>query len=151
MDKPAEILLFDFLTDRITGALTGDPLAGLELHDTIYQKINTDRGLRISEAVGEILPGPAAEWKEWDVALTIVCFSRVLGKEKTNRQTALIDLFQIQQATCAVLLDDSTLAGRVCDLLLQKCIRGYDSLDGEPYATAHIPIVINPSGARYTE
>jgi hypothetical protein len=39
VDKPAEILLFDFLTDRIAAAAADSVLANLELHDTIWQKI----------------------------------------------------------------------------------------------------------------
>ncbi|MEO8650497.1 MAG: hypothetical protein ABI539_15145 [Acidobacteriota bacterium] len=151
MDKPCEILLFDFLSPAIAAAVLGDALFQLELHDTVHQKITKNRGLRISEAVGDISPGPDMVWKEYDVDLMLVSYSRVTGSEKTNRQAALIDVFQIQQAAAILLTGDPTLGGRVCDLLIRKCSRGYDVLDGEPYAVANIPLIINPSGARYQE
>ena len=64
MDKPAEILLFDSLTEKITSADPEDLVYALELHDTVYQKITTSRGLRISDVVGDFSPGPEMVEKE---------------------------------------------------------------------------------------
>jgi hypothetical protein len=144
MDKPAEILLFDFLTEQIELAVPDDPLFQIELHDTVHQTITKDRGVRISEAVGELLPASDGEWKEFDATLIVTCYSRVLGKDKTQRQTALADVFTIQKAVSELIGTGSTLGNRVCDVLLRQYGRGYDVLDGEPYAVVNIPLVINP-------
>jgi hypothetical protein len=108
VDKPAEILLFDFLTDRITAAAADSVLAELELHDTIWQKITKPRGVRISEAVGDLAPGPGGDMREFDVTVIITCFSRITGKEKKERQPALIDVFGIQKAIAQELRNDSS-------------------------------------------
>jgi hypothetical protein len=151
MDKPAEILLFDFLAGELEAALPESPLFDLELHDTIFQSITRDRGLRISEAVGDFSPGPENEEKEYDVLVILVCFSRVKGQEDTLRQPALVDVFQIQKQIYSLLRLKSTLGDRVCDSLLKRGSRGYEMLNGEAYAVANVPLVINPSGARYNE
>ena len=151
MDKPCEIHVFDYLTEQINAAVSGDVIYDLELHDTIYQTITKDRGVRISDAAGDFSPGPEMVEKEYDVFVQLSCFSRVLGQDQTARQPALTDVFQIQKEMYRILRADSTLGGRVCDLLLRRGARGYDTYNGNPYAVANIEMVINPSGARYNE
>lgn len=146
MEKPSEILLFDFLAEAIRRAEPGTVLYELELHDTVYQKIATSRGIRISDAFGSMAPDIGGGIKEYDVNLQIVCFSKVEGKEKSHRQPALADIFEIQKAVYLTLLGDQTLGGRVCDSWPGKGLRAYDSMDGTPYAVANISLVINPSG-----
>lgn len=149
MSKPAEILLFDFLSDLLTQADAGDVLYGVELHDTIFKPIGkANRVVRISEAIGDLSPGPEMVIKEWDVQLVLVIASRIAGREKTDRQPALIDVFQMTVAVYSLLMTDTTLGSRVCDLVIDRGSRGYDVLDGEPFAVANLPLVINPSGAR---
>lgn len=150
MDKPAEILLFDFLRERIDAAVPESPLFDLELHDTVYQTITKERGVRISEAVGDLSPGPDSI-REYDVELIVTCFSKVLGKNVKDRQPALISVFGIQKAVYEILLADSTLGDRVCDSLMRKGGRGYDVFEDGVFAVTNMPMIINPSGARYTE
>lgn len=151
MDKPVEILLFEFLTEQVNAALPDDLISGLELHDTVYQSIRKDRGLRISDVTSTFSPTSIGTEKEYDALITIAAYSRVTGKDKTERIPAMQDAFEIQQKVYELLRNNSTLAGRVCDLLLRRGARGYDVLDGEPFAVAMIPLVINPSGARFQE
>ncbi len=141
---PAEIQLFDFLTTVIGSAAQGDPLFNAELHDTVYQKITADRGIRISEATGEFSLGPGGVANEYDVTIIIVCYARVTGVKKQERQPALADVFDLVKRVFEVLMNDPTLGGRVCDLIVQPGGRGYDTFDGEPFAVANMPIVINP-------
>ncbi len=150
-EKPAEILLFDFLAEKIEAALPDDVLFEVELHDTIYQQITTDRVVRISEVVGGFSPGPENVWKEWDVSITLVALARVQGQEKKERQPAITEVWELQRELYSLLTQDSTLGGRICDLVLRDGVRGYDELDSEPYAVVNIPVIINPSGARYSE
>jgi hypothetical protein len=149
MDKPAETLLFEFLEERIQSAAEGEIFHGLDLHDTIYQSIKKDSGIRISDAVGAFSPGAEDEEKEYDVFISLACFARVKGKDKNNRIPALITAFLIQKAVYSLLRSDPTFGGRVCDSLLQRGARGYDEYDGEPFAVASVNLVINPSGERY--
>jgi hypothetical protein len=145
VDKPAEILLFDFLTDAIAAAAADSVLAELELHDTVWQQITRPRGVRISDAVGDLAPGPGGDIEEFDVMVIVTCFSRIGGKsEKKERQPALIDVFGIQKAIAQVLRNDSSLGGRVCDSLLQKGGRGYDKYNEGTFAVTNTPLIINP-------
>lgn len=149
--KPAEILLYDFFRERFDASASDSLLYKLELHDTVHQKIVTPQGVRISEATSDLAPGPGGGLKELDIDLIIICFSRILGKNKTERQAALMEVFEIQNEIAGLLNADQTLGGRVCDLLIRRGSRGYDVLDGEPFAVANMPLLINPSGARYSE
>lgn len=147
MDKPAEILLFDFLTEQINALVGDEVLCGVELHDTVYQPIGkANRLVRVSEAVGDLSPGPEMVVREYDVQLMLVIASRVEGKDKEDRQPALVDVFQMQKALYSLIIGDSTLGARVCDSVIGRGPRGYDVLDGEPFAVANMPLVINPSG-----
>jgi hypothetical protein len=151
MDKPAEIQIFDFLTDKVAASVAGDIIYGIELHDTVYQAITKDRGVRVSDAVGDFSPGPEMVEKEYDVFVELACFSRVGGQDVTARQPALIDVFNLQKEIYRIIREDSTLGGRVCDSLLIRGARGYDTFDSEPYAVGNVRLIINPSGARYNE
>ncbi len=148
-EKPSEILVFDFLAEEIAAAAVDSVLYSLELHDTIFQKIKSNRGVRISDCVSQFSPYGTDE-KEYDALITLACFVRVEGKQKTSRQPALSDVFEIQKAIYALFRAKADLNNRVCDSLLQRGGRGYDSLDGEPFAVANIPLIINPTGASYT-
>jgi hypothetical protein len=148
MDKPAEILLFDYLAECQNAAAVDDVIYPLDLHDTIYQAIKDKKpnGIRISDAVGDLAPEPGGGLKEYDVSVQIVCYAKVTGTDKKQRQDALITVFAIQRAVCQLLIDDQSLGNRVCDVLIKKSYRSYDVFDGGPYAVANIPVVINPSG-----
>lgn len=144
MDKPAEILVFDFFTAAIAAAVSGDVLFGVQLHDTQWQTITKPKGIRISEAVSELAPGVDGVWKEFDADLIVTCWVRVGGVDKTERQSALIELGKLQEKVTQLMFEDTTLGGRVCDLLINKAGRGYDVYDGDPYAVVNIPVRINP-------
>lgn len=144
VDKPAEILLFDYLTDVIAAAAAGSTLDGLELHDTVWQKITKSRGVRISDAIGDLQRGVSGEIEEFDVQLIVTCYSRVQGKEKKERQPALIDVWTISKAIVDALSSDSTFGGRVCDSITRKSGRGYDKYDEGVFAVTNTPLVINP-------
>jgi len=142
-DKPAELLLFDFLTEQVAAAAAGDVLFELELHDTVYQKIATPRGVRISDAVGDMAPVSGNEIKEWNVSIQLVCYSRVEGKNQKERAEALMDVWKLEKEMYRLLLEHNDLGARVCDVLPETGSRSYDVLDGNPYAVANIPVTIN--------
>ena len=144
MDKPAEILLFDFLTDQLAAVAAGSTLDQVELHDTVYQKITMPRGIRISDAVGDLAPNVEGEMAEFDVELVLICFSKIDSSDIKNRQSALVDAFALQKAVAAVLLADSSFGGRVCDSIVKRGSRGYDKLDEGVFAVTNMPLIINP-------
>lgn len=149
--KPAEINVFEFLKESFDASASGSVLYGLELHDTTYRSIEKSTGVRISEAVGTLAPGPGGGLKEVDIDLILICYAKVLGKDKKERLEALQAVFDISIAVVSLLIGDPQLGGRGCEVLVKRGSRGYDVFDGNPYAVANIPLLINPSGARYTE
>lgn len=148
-DKPSEILLFEFLTERIKAAASGDVLFEIELHDTVWQSITRESGIRISDVICEMAPEPGGGMKEWDVHIELACFAKVEGNDKKQRQPAMLRAFQLQQAVCKLLVQYQDLNGRVCDVLVRRGSRGYDTFDSNPYAVGSVPLVINPSGKSY--
>ncbi len=147
--KPAEIVIFEFLSDSISSAPVDSPIYDCELHDTVYQTIRTKHCIRVSEAVSELAVDVTQEMKEFDAELVIAVCVKVEGKDKKERQASIQRLFEIQQAVTKLLTEDGTLGGRVCDSLVRRSFRGFDVLDGEPWAVANIPVVINPRSLGY--
>lgn len=148
MSQPVEIALFGYLNAAVV-ASAGDissPFYEAAVHDTVYQTILTDNGLRISDAVSSLLPGmDGVTLKEFDADVVINCFAQVLGVDQTERAAATQKVFDIQSATIALLLADQTLGDTVCDLIVKRSPRSYDVYDGKIYAIALIPLVINPT------
>lgn len=144
--KPAELLLYEYLGEKIAQAVHGDPLFEIELHDTVYQPITKLRGVRISDSISTPAPDIGGGVKEYDLEVQIVCFVRVESADQKKRAEALQKVFEIQTEVCGLLFDDASLGGRVCDSFVGTSIRAYDRLDGNPYAVANIPLTINPSG-----
>lgn len=146
-NQPVEIALYDFLRESFDAASPGTDLFELELHDTIYQKIKTDNGVRIGEAESDWSPVGAGELKEFDAQLMVVCFSRIVGTDKTERQAALQKVFNIHRAVVGLIFQSPSLGGRVCDnTLILRAARGYDAISSDPYAVVNQPLVFNLSG-----
>lgn len=141
-EKPAEILLFDFLDETVQAARPGDVLFDAEVHDTTYQKITKPFGIRVSDASGEMSPTSDGV-REYNVSTVIVCFAKVEGKDKKARVEALTKAWQIQKAVYALLFTNPSLGDRVCDIMPGDGARDYDILNGNPYAVAIIPVTIN--------
>lgn len=149
MDKPAEILLYDFLYEAFASSPETSLVYSAELHDTIYQTITKPRCVRISDTVSDLSPVAGMEMREFDAQLVIAGVVKVPGKQKAQRQACIQEVFDLQREICDLLILDSTLGGRVCDSLIRTCSRGFDVLAGEPYAVVNIPMVINPRSAGY--
>ncbi|MEO6392517.1 MAG: hypothetical protein ABIP75_11740 [Pyrinomonadaceae bacterium] len=143
--------LFLFLQDTIGAAAAEDPLHDVELHDSLHQVIKRQRGLRIGECRSLLAPRPDNSLDEFDARLTVIGFARVAGADKTERLAARDAVIELAAAVIRKFLDDPTLGGRVCDLLAGQVDREFASINGEPFALARVPLVINPSGQRLNE
>lgn len=145
-DKPAELLLFEFLSEQIASVTDReDLLYEMELHDTIYQTIKKSYGWRISDVVSDFSPGPGGGLKEFDAELTLVCYAKVEGPDKKDRAAALQKAFELQVKALELFYADQYLGDRVCDIHVKRSPRGYDNYDGNPYAIVNMPLVINPT------
>ncbi|HQU84502.1 MAG TPA: hypothetical protein PKY59_15295 [Pyrinomonadaceae bacterium] len=145
-DKPAEINVFDFLEEKKAQAANDSILKTLELHDTVYQNIKTDQGVRLGETPSDFSPMQGGELKEFDAAVPLIVFARVKGTDKTERQEALQKVFTISKEIAKLFFQDDELGGRVCNSMLTRWTRGFDDMDGEPYAVSNTSLIVNPSG-----
>ncbi|QQS33495.1 MAG: hypothetical protein IPM50_02620 [Acidobacteriota bacterium] len=147
--SPVEVALFDFLSDAVEAAIDDDiePLASLDIHDTVYRSMDKAKpdGVRISDCISTFSPTNGTDLKEWDAEVQLVCYSRVKTANLKERQDALKRVFDIQSAVIDLIFADCSLGGRVCDVRVEPSPRSYDTIDGNAYAVALIPLVVNPS------
>lgn len=144
--NPIEISTYDFLKGKFDTAPDDSILKGLELHDTVYKKIETAEGVRIGNGVSDFSLNPEQELQEYDAVLIIVCYSLIGGADKTDRSAAVIRSFQISKAVAQLFIDDETMGGRVCRSRLLTAARDFDSINSKPYAVVNLPIVFNETG-----
>lgn len=145
-DDPVEDLTYDFLEEKINAAAAGDVLFEQELHDTLHKKIDKDSGIRISDAESDFAPNGEGEMQEYDALITLVCYSRIEGADKTERRAARKKAFLISKAVAQLFENDRKMGGRVCKARILSAVRGWDSINSKPYAVVNMPIVFNESG-----
>jgi hypothetical protein len=147
-----EASTFAFLEEAVAGAAQGTALAGAELHDTTYEVIKTDYGVRIGDCVSEFAPLPGGDLvDEFDGLVTLICFARVVGPDKTHRHAAREKSLDISKAVAKLFLDDPSMNGRVRDSRVLWAARGYDSIGAEPYAVCRLQMIVNETGQQTTE
>ncbi len=142
----SEHRLFLFLQTAIADAANDDPLHGAELHDTEQQVITRDRGFRIGEGRSQLAPRADGTLAEFDAQIEVTCFVRVAGTDKTERLAARDGAVELAAALAGLFFADQTLGGRVCDLQLGTIRREFASINGQPFALARVPLIINPTG-----
>jgi hypothetical protein len=142
----SEHQLFLFLQAAIAGAPNGDPLHGVELHDTEHQTITRDRGIRIGDGRSQLAPKADGTLGEFDAQVELTCFVRVVGTDKTERLATRDGAIDLAAKVAGLFFADQTLGGRVCDLQLGVIRREFASINGQPFALVRIPLTINPAG-----
>ncbi|MGE0133041.1 MAG: hypothetical protein AB7U82_33610 [Blastocatellales bacterium] len=143
-----EQTLYDFLNALITAALSGNPLYQVELHDTFYRRLIKDVGVRIGDCEAEISPLPGAEAaEEFNARLTLVCYSRITGTDKSARATARDQVTAMAREIALKIYLDPRLNLQVNDARVLAVRRGYDSInDADHYAVANLDVIVNEMG-----
>jgi hypothetical protein len=126
----------------------GDVLVGAALHDTVYGDISGDAfGVRIGDCDAECAPLPEGEgMEEFDARLRVVVFARVDGTETADRATARAKARALWLRVAGLFFDDTTMGGRVRDVLLRRAQRGFDEEGGNLYAVVSMPLLVNGTG-----
>jgi hypothetical protein len=138
---------FEFIEEAVVASAVGDRLNGIELHETVYQTIKKDTGVRVGDCESSLAPTPGAEEvEEFDGLLNLVCFARVTGEDKTRRMAARDNALELAKAVSKLFLDDPSMGGRVRDSRVLRVLRGYDSTGAQPYAVCNLEIVVNETG-----
>ena len=140
-----EDAIFEFIEAAVAAAQEGEPLFKAEVHDTVYQRIKQDYGVRVGDCESDLAPAPgAAEVQEFDTELTLIFYARVAGADKSNRKAARNQVRELALAVAKLIFDDPSIGGQVFDCLPGKLRRGYDSItDADEYAVANLPLRIN--------
>lgn len=147
VDRSPSSLVFDFLVDTIEGVTDEeDPLYEAEILDSKSQKMTKDRGLVVSNASYELAPRQEMEIDAFDAVVIIAFWSRVLGKEATQRQTARDEVYRMANYVAQKIFEDMSLGSRVCNSLLERATDGSRSVTSTEYAVINLPIILNPTG-----
>jgi hypothetical protein len=142
----------DFIGDAIAEAVNGHELYGAELHETVYQTIKKDYGVRVGDCQSSLAPLPGGEAvEEFDGLLTLVCYGRVVGPDKTDRMQAREKALAIAKALSKLFLDDPSMGGRVRDARVLRALRGYESVGSQPYAVCNLQLIVNETGQLASE
>jgi hypothetical protein len=140
-----ETALFEYYDAAILAAAPGSILDGCALHETIYQPINSLKGLRIGDVQSDIAPR-RGEYKEFNVIFPVQIFRRVDDGDYTAAREELRDL---ELKAIGLIFDSPSLGSRVCDcqvLLNPKPVRGWARIQTTPYAAAAFYVIVDSFG-----
>lgn len=146
--KPAESLVYEFIAGLVEAADEDTDLFELEVHDTVFQKITQEAGIRVADGTSTLSPGPGGAMKEFDADVEVVVFVRIPKETPKSRLESRDRAFTITAALVAAIVASNTLGNRVCDCTVWPVARGYDNYNSAAYAVVSIPLVINSSGQR---
>jgi hypothetical protein len=145
-DVTIEDAVADFLQAAVDVANEPDVLHGAAVLDD-YQTIQGDYGFIVGECTSDVAPMPGGAMAEYDALLTVVAFARVTGEDKTERKAARTKARALMLRAAGLFSTDTSMAGKVRDSQVLRCRRGFDSISrAEPYAVAHIPLIVNATG-----
>jgi hypothetical protein len=138
---------FEFLEEAVAAVAPDDVLYGIEVHETVYQTIKKDSGVRVGNGESQLAPLPGGgAIEEFDCLLSLVCFARVTGADKTDRVMARDQAMDIAKAVSMLFLTDPSMGGRVRDSRVLKARRGFDSIGSQPFAVCELQVVVNETG-----
>jgi hypothetical protein len=140
---PVETLVYQFLQTLIDRAVAEQPLYRLELHDNLFRRIKTDRGVRVGTVDSTLSLNPEGEIEEFSAGVTLVVYARIReGGLPSRNQARQIVLNIAAEITKKIQLDGS-LGNRVCRARILQAGRDFDEYDSAPYAVMNLPIIIN--------
>ena len=137
-----EKALHEFLTEAVQAATHPSPLAGgVVVHETRYEVIKDELGIRIGDATSQIGPR-AGETKEFNSEIMLEIFARVDDSKAAARDKVR----EIALAVAEKIQGDSNLDGRVCDCLVRLGSRGWARVATTPYAVQVLNLIVDPFG-----
>lgn len=137
----------DFLKDAIEAAAGGDALHGTRIDDTVYEDITgVDYGIRIGDCDADCAPTDEDVMEEFDAKLTVVFYARITDNDVASRKAARTLARQLWLQTARLFWADTTMGGRVRDVLVRRARRGYDTENGTVYAIVNMPLLVNGTG-----
>jgi hypothetical protein len=138
---------FEFLEAAVNTAIDGEALYGAETLETVYQTIKREFGIRVGDCEAKLAPLPGGEAiEEFDGLVTLSCFARVAGTNKTMRMVARDKAIEVAKAAAKHFLDDPTMQGRVRNSRVVSARRGFENIGSQPYAVCNLELIVNETG-----
>ena len=108
--------------------------------------------MQIGDCESDVAPLPGDDgMEEFDASLHLYCYARIAGEDKSDRKAARNKVRALMLALGQLFFDDTTMGGRVRDVLVRRCVRGYTEQGGDFYAIAVVPLVVNGTGQLLSE
>lgn len=136
----------EFVHSLIEAAAEGDTLYGLALTDNPFDKLDSTRGVIISNAEWDFSPTSEETLKVYDVLIGLAIYARVDGPDKISRDAARDDCFEIADTLARGFFADPTLGSQFCDSKVGRAVDGYRNISSASYAVINLPLMINPTG-----
>ena len=138
--------LYNTLETAIADAEEGDALFDAELHNTLYERITKEYGVRIGDANFDLSPAPGGAIEEWDVLGMIQIFAQA-GEDPAKQIAAREKVRALVIAVAQVLFDNVTLGGAVNDSRILGGQRGWANVQTVRHAVADLHLIANETGA----
>ncbi|HZS45384.1 MAG TPA: hypothetical protein VFC63_09805 [Blastocatellia bacterium] len=145
MSTSIETSVVNFIEPAIAVASgSGSPLDGIDAHHTPYQVYLVDSGVSVLVHSADVsLTADASDVGEFNGVLPIVCYSRVIGKDKTARHAARDKADAIYKAIAKLIFDDPTIGGAVIYSRPLKVQGGWDVEKGQTYMAVTFELHFN--------
>lgn len=137
--------IYDWLMEKQTEAAPTDEIASAEISPTVYSRLGNGVHIRIGNCESEFGPvagGMVGEFKA-KTHLQVLAFADETAAE-TAKTTARERVRTLSLEIANLLLNEPDLNGRQCNLKLLRSYRGWSKVQTRLYATAIMPIEINP-------
>lgn len=138
--------IISFLDAAATAATVGQALYQAQILDHPAEPYQKDRGVLVNFDQFKLAPGGSGQIQQYDGQLVLLCYSRVLGVDKTARTAAIEDATTLAKGVATLFYNDPSIGGAVCDA---RCIdgeSGWDAVDSQPYQLVGLVLLYNEIG-----
>ncbi len=146
--KSAPTILVEWLEEILPNEPNDSVLKDAQILDSKFQAIEEDKGIVVSNSEWDFAPQQGGTAALFDALMILGFFVRIPSADTTERREQRDYVYQMAQLIATKMLDDESLGGRICDLLLLRAVDGMKSEDSESYAIINLPIILNPTGSQ---
>ena len=142
-----ETLAQEWLEARVAAEAAGRALVGVQVLDTAFGKITSDKAVMIGPASSSFAPMTNGTAGEFGGVVTLIILVRVADRTPQKyleaRETALAVAARIAYLA---MFEDNDLGGRVRDSLPGEYTRTFTPGDGQSFAVGNLPLHVNVAG-----
>ena len=141
--------VYNFIKEAVAAAAPESPLAGVEVHDTVYREIEQETCIRVGDGDSDLAPNPGATaMQEFDGVVPLVVLSLLTGADRSARQACRSRMIDLSKALAMVFMEDPTMGGRVNDSRVTRWPRGWDNISSRVYSVSNAALLVNETGGQ---